>query len=198
MKILNIDDKRVKLHLWVVFIRDKRVKHRLGRPDPTQSAVRCYTHYILVVSTIVDCIVVSSVDTVSPYWHYLAVSACRWWWWPVETSSVVTTDMPDPENPIGSLQELAQSRGVGPPQYVLQDASGESHFPSFTIQVCWCDLTATGVGTSKVIIFRVKKIFIIVSGSKTFSCCLWSERSQKTCCQTSAGAGVRRSQQYKW
>jgi len=64
-------------------------------------------------------------------------------------SSVVTPAMPGPDNPIGSLQELAQSRGVGPPQYVLQDASGESHCPSFTIQVCWCDLTATGVGTSK-------------------------------------------------
>merc|ERR1712107_190465 len=64
-------------------------------------------------------------------------------------SSVVTTAMPGPDNPIGSVQELSQSRGVAPPQYVLQDASGESHCPSFTIQVCWCDLTATGVGTSK-------------------------------------------------
>jgi len=64
-------------------------------------------------------------------------------------SSVVTTAMPGPDNPIGSVQELSQSRGVAPPQYVLQDASGESHCPSFTIQVVWCDLTATGVGTSK-------------------------------------------------
>ena len=65
-------------------------------------------------------------------------------------SSVVTTAMPGPDNPIGSVQELSQSRGVAPPQYVLLDASGESHCPSFTIQVVWCDLKATGVGTSKV------------------------------------------------
>merc|ERR1712107_632480 len=64
-------------------------------------------------------------------------------------SSVVTTAIPGPDNPIGSVQELSQFRRVAPPQYFLQDASGESHCPSFTIQVVWCDLTATGVGTSK-------------------------------------------------
>ena len=83
-------------------------------------------------------------------------------------SSVVTTAMPGPDNPIGSVQELSQSRGVAPPQYVLLDASGESHCPSFTIQVVWCDLKATGVGTSKVTsqeniqnCFRFYNIFIV-------------------------------------
>ena len=53
-------------------------------------------------------------------------------------------------NTVGRLQELAQVQGVGAPLYVVEDAQGESHCPTFTIRVSWNNQSAVGVGKNKV------------------------------------------------
>ena len=57
------------------------------------------------------------------------------------------------DNPIGRLQEMAQLGRVAPPQYVLQEAAGESHCPTFSILATWehggRGWSALGVASSK-------------------------------------------------
>ena len=52
-------------------------------------------------------------------------------------------------NPVGTLQEHAQSKGGMFPQYKLLQAVGESHSPHFTIEVKFGELTAEGSATTK-------------------------------------------------
>jgi dsRNA-specific ribonuclease len=52
-------------------------------------------------------------------------------------------------NPVGTLQEHAQSEGGTFPQYQLLQAVGESHCPSFTIQVRFGELCAEGMAANK-------------------------------------------------
>jgi len=51
-------------------------------------------------------------------------------------------------NPVGSLQERFQSRGITP-QYKLVQAQGASHAPTFSVKVILGDLSTTGSGNSK-------------------------------------------------
>ena len=51
-------------------------------------------------------------------------------------------------NPVGSLQERFQSRGI-PPNYKVVQTEGASHCPTFTFQVFIGDMMAVGVGNSK-------------------------------------------------
>jgi len=51
-------------------------------------------------------------------------------------------------NPVGSLQERFQSRGI-PPNYKVVQTEGASHCPTFTFQVYIGDMMAVGVGNSK-------------------------------------------------
>ena len=52
-------------------------------------------------------------------------------------------------NPVGTLQEHAQSKGGTFPQYQLVEAVGESHCPHFTMEVRFEELRAEGAGTNK-------------------------------------------------
>eukprot|EP00092_Neocalanus_flemingeri_P034072 GFUD01037052.1.p1 GENE.GFUD01037052.1~~GFUD01037052.1.p1 ORF type:complete len:277 (+),score=108.86 GFUD01037052.1:89-919(+) len=52
-------------------------------------------------------------------------------------------------NPVGTLQEHAQSKGGVFPQYKLLQAVGESHCPNFTMEVKFGDLMAEGMATNK-------------------------------------------------
>lgn len=54
------------------------------------------------------------------------------------------------DNPVGALQERAQAEGLPAPQYVLEDAQGQSHCPTFTIKVTWQLRSAIGVASNKV------------------------------------------------
>ena len=52
-------------------------------------------------------------------------------------------------NPVGTLQEHAQSKGGTFPQYHLLQAVGESHCPNFTIEVRFGELCAEGMAANK-------------------------------------------------
>ena len=52
-------------------------------------------------------------------------------------------------NPVGTLQELAQSKGGTFPQYNLLQAVGESHCPNFTIEVRFGEYRAEGEAAHK-------------------------------------------------
>ena len=52
-------------------------------------------------------------------------------------------------NPVGTLQEHAQSKGGSLPLYNLCQALGESHCPNFTMEVVFGDLKAQGTASTK-------------------------------------------------
>ena len=55
------------------------------------------------------------------------------------------------DNYVGRLQEMCQTRGLPLPEYHVTRASGESHNPTFTMQVTCMGKTAEGVAGNKVI-----------------------------------------------
>ena len=83
-------------------------------------------------------------------------------------------------NPVGTLQEHAQSKGGTFPQYQLVEAAGESHCPHFTMEVRFGELRAEGAGTNKKLAKHeaARTILALIRSGNNSEECLQSERGE--------------------